>query len=252
MEEESKKKMSERPELSVILPAYNEGHVIEGTLDRVDSAVRQTGLRYEIVVVDDGSINGTKRKVANYANNNGHVKIVGYKKNMGKGHAIKTGFQYAKSNSVIFIDSDLDIDPQLILRYFEALIQGDIVIGSKWHPQSTIEIPLVRRLLSHAFNILARLLTGVRMRDTQTGLKAARKNALERVFSRLTVKRYAYDVELLAVANLYDLKVIEMPVNIRMNGLFNPKEIWRMFVDLLGIAYRLRFLKKWYLRAARA
>ena len=248
MEEESKKKMIERPELSVILPAYNESHIIEETLGRVDSAVRQTGLRYEIVVVDDGSMDGTKRKVANYANNNGHVKVVGYKRNIGKGHAIKTGFQCAKGNSVIFIDSDLDIDPQLILRYFEALIHGDIVIGSKWHPQSSVEIPLVRRMLSHAFNVLARLLTGVRLRDTQTGLKAVRKKVLERVFSRLTVKRYAYDVELLAVANLYGLRIVEMPVDIRVGGLFNPKEVWRMFVDLLGIAYRLR-ARKWYLRA---
>lgn len=239
--------MSERPELSVILPAYNESHVIEQTLDRVDNAVRHTGLNYEIVVVDDGSMDSTKRKVANYANNNGHVKVVGYKRNIGKGHAIKTGFQCAKGNSVIFIDSDLDIDPQLILRYFEALIHGDIVIGSKWHPQSSVEIPLVRRVLSHAFNILARLLTGVRLRDTQTGLKAVRKKVLEKVFSRLTVKRYAYDVELLAIANLYGLKVVELPVNMRMKALFNTKDLWNMFVDLLGIMYRLRVLR-WYQR----
>ena len=247
MEEESKR-MNDRPELSVVLPAFNEGHVIEQTLSRVDNAVRQTGLGYEIVVVDDGSLDDTKRKVDSYASNNGHVKVVGYKRNRGKGHAVKTGFQCAKGNAVIFIDSDLDIDPQLILRYFKALIHGDIVIGSKWHPQSSTKIPLVRRLLSYAFNVLTRLLTGVRLRDTQTGLKAVRKKALEKVFSRLIVKRYAYDVELLAVANLYNLKVVEMPVNIQIKGLFNLREVWRMFVDLLGIAYRLRVLKKWYLR----
>jgi len=240
--------MSEKPKLSVILPAYNEGHIIKETLDRVDNVVRQTGLGYEIVVVDDGSVDDTMVWARNYANNNGHVKVVGYRRNVGKGYAIKTGFQSAKGDAVIFLDSDLDIDPQSILRYFKALIQGDIVIGSKWHPQSNAEIPLVRRVLSHAFNILVRLLTGVRLRDTQTGLKAVRKKALERVFSRLTVKRYAFDAELLAVANIYGLKIVEMPVDIRMNGLFNPKEVWRMFVDLLGIAYKLRFLK-WYLRA---
>jgi len=242
--------MSERLELSVVLPAYNEGHVIEKTLERVDSVVRRTGLRYEIVVVDDGSLDDTKRKVSDYANNNGHIKVVGYEKNIGKGHAVKTGFQCAKGNAVIFIDSDLDIDPQLILRYFEALIQADIVIGSKWHPESSVEISLVRRLLSHAFNILVRLLTGVRLRDTQTGLKAVKKKALKKVFSRLAVSRYAYDVELLAVANLHGLRVVEMPVDIHMHArLFNPKEVWKMFVDLIGIAYRLRFLK-WYLSAA--
>jgi len=240
--------MSERLELSVILPAYNESRVIEETLDRVDNAIRQTGLSYEIVVVDDGSVDDTKRRVVNYASNNGHIKVVSYRRNIGKGHAVKTGFQRAKGNFVIFIDSDLDIDPQLIRRYFKALIQGDIVVGSKWHPQSHVEIPLVRRLLSLAFNILARLLTGVRLRDTQTGLKAVRKRALKKVFSRLAVKRYAYDVELLAVANLYGLRIVEMPIDIHMDSLFDPKDVWRMFVDLLGIAYRLRFLRKRYLR----
>lgn len=231
------------PELSVILPAYNEGHIIQETLDRVDNAVKQTGLRYEIVVVDDGSIDDTKRKVANYANKNGHVKVVGYKRNTGKGYAVRTGFQCSKGKSVIFIDSDLDIDPQLVLRYFKALIRGDIVIGSKWHPQSTVKIRLLRRILSHAFNILARILTGVRLRDTQTGLKAVRKKALEEVFSALSIRRYAYDVELLAVANLYGLKVVEMPIDMRVESFFNPKEVWRMFVDLLRIACRLRFLR---------
>jgi len=245
MEKESKK-MSERPELSVVLPAYNESHVIEETLNYVDTVVRQTGLGYEIVVVNDGSGDDTQRRVVNYAKYNGHVKVVGYKRNIGKGHAVKTGFQHAKGNAVIFIDSDLDIDPQVILRYFDALVQGDIVIGSKWHPQSSVEIPLVRRLLSRVFNVLVRLLTGVRLRDTQTGLKAVRRKALTRVFSRLAVKRYAYDVELLAVANLYGLRVVELPVNIRMDGLFSLDDVWRMFVDLLGISYRLR-VARWYL-----
>lgn len=236
--------MPERLRLSVILPAYNEGHVIKETLGRVDKAVKRTGLEYEIVVVDDGSADDTVRWARDYANRNGHVRVVGYKRNVGKGYAIKTGFRHAKGDAVIFLDSDLEINPQSVLRYFEALIQGDVVIGSKWHPQSNAEIPLGRKFLSHAFNILVRLLTGLRLKDTQTGLKAVRKKALERVFSRLTVERYAYDAELLAVANLYGLRIVEMPVDIRLNGFFNPKEILRMFVDLLGIAFKLRFLKR--------
>lgn len=240
MAKESRKEMGSKLELSVVLPTFNEAHIIERTLDRVDSTVQQTGLGYEIIVVDDGSKDNTRGKVVNYSNKNGHVKIVSYYKNSGKGHAIKTGFQHASGDIVVFIDSDLDIDPKQIICYSKALKDNDIAIASKWHPQSSVKIPLVRRLLSHAFNILVRLLTGVRLRDTQTGLKAVRKKALEKVFSRLAVKRYAYDVELLAVANLYGLKVVEMPVNIQVDGLFNLKDVWRMFVDLLGIAYRLR------------
>jgi hypothetical protein len=74
-----------------------------------------------------------------------------------------------------------------------------------------------------------------------------KKNVFVDIIPRLAVKRYAFDVELLAVANLFDLKVVELPVNIKLGASFNPKEMWRMFIDLLGIAYRLRILH-WYQR----
>ena len=240
---QSGKAMSNSPKLSLVMPTYNEGEAIEEAIHRVDSVVKQTGLKYELVVVDDGSMDDTRKKAINCANNNSHVKILGYERNMGKGHAIKTGFVHSTGDAVILIDSDLDIDPKQIMCYVEALEHGDVVIASKWHPRSHVEIPLMRRFLSHGFNVLVKLLTGVRVRDTQTGLKAVRRDALDEAFSRLAVKRYAFDVELLAMANLRGLKVVELPVNIRMRGLFNAKEIFMMFLDLLGIAYRLRISK---------
>jgi hypothetical protein len=90
-------------------------------------------------------------------------------------------------------------------------------------------------------------MTGVTLKDTQTGLKAVRRKPFEDIFPRLAVKRYAFDVELLTVANLYGLRVVEMPVKIRMQGLFSLREVWLMFRDLLGVAYRLRVLR-WYRR----
>jgi glycosyltransferase involved in cell wall biosynthesis len=242
--------MSGRPELSVVLPAFNEGDVIEKALNYVDSVVRGTGLKYEIIVVDDGSVDDTLRRAIDYAYKNRHVRVVGYEKNMGKGYAIKTGFKYAQGGAVVFIDSDLEIDPEQIVRYFKALDYGEIVVASKWHPRSRVDIPLLRRLLSYSFNVVTKLLTGVKLRDTQTGLKAVRRSALEKIFSKLVVKRYAYDVELLAVANLYGLRVVELPVNVHMHGLFSLREAWRMFFDLLGITYRLR-VTRWYQRALR-
>jgi glycosyltransferase involved in cell wall biosynthesis len=180
-----------------------------------------------------------------YASKNGHVKVVSYSKNLGKGYAVKKGFMQAVGEVVIFVDSDLDINLKGISRYVEALRHGDIVIASKWHPQSVVEMPLVRRLLSRGFNLLVRLLTGARLRDTQAGLKAMKKSALEKVFPRLSVERYAFDVELLIVANLYGLKVVEMPVDLQVQALFSLREMCRMFIDLLGIAYRLR-VTHWY------
>jgi glycosyltransferase involved in cell wall biosynthesis len=238
-------------ELSFVLPAYNEGDSIEGALDTLDRVVKDTGLRYEIVVVDDGSVDSTRLKAIRWANGNRHVRVIGYDRNLGKGYAIKKGFARASGDAVVFVDSDMEIDLKRVSSYVEALRHADIVVASKWHPESVVDIPLMRRVLGHGFNALVRLSTGVKLRDTQTGLKAINRKAFEGVFPRLAVKRYAFDVELLAVANLFGLRVVEMPVNVRLRGLFSAREVWRMFVDLLGISYRLR-VRRWYQRSPAA
>lgn len=230
-----------------VIPAYNEEDSIETALRSIDDAMQEK-LRYEIVVVNDGSRDKTLPKVITYASRNRHVKVIDCPKNMGKGHAVTAGFAQAAGEVVIFADGDTDIDLSTVSRYVACLQHGDIVIASKWHPQSVVEMPLVRRILSHGFNLLVRVFTGVKLRDTQSGLKAIRRTAFKDVFPRLAVKRYAFDVELLAVANLYGLKVVEMPVRLRMSAAFEPKDILRMFVDLLGIAYRLRVIR-WYQRS---
>ena len=233
--------------VSFVLPAFNEGAAIEDVLERLDSTVNGHGFRYEVVVVDDGSVDDTRSRASSYVSRNGHVRVVGYGSNVGKGFAVKTGFWKAVGDAVVFVDSDLDVDADQVERYVKALRHGDIVAGSKWHSDSVVEISFVRRLLSHGFNVLARLLTGVRVKDTQTGIKAVRREAFCEVFRRVSVKRYAFDVELLALARLFGLRVIEFPVNLKVKELFSFREVWRMFVDLLGIAYRLR-IKKCYQR----
>ena len=235
--------MTGSPELSLVMPAYNEADNIEMVVNRVDRIVRKTGLKYELIVVDDGSVDDTRVRAINFANNNGHTKVVSYSRNMGKGHAIKTGFAHSTGDALIFMDSDLDIDPRHIARYAEALRFGDIVIASKWHPQSRVKAPLIRRFLSHSFNALVKLLVGVKVSDTQTGLKAVKRNVMEKVFPRLAVKRYAFDVELLAVANIFGFKILELPVSIRLTRSFSVREWLRMLLDLIGIAYRLRIIK---------
>ena len=126
---------------------------------------------------------------------------------------------------MIFADGDMEIDLRTISKYLDALKYGDIVIASKRHRDSRVEVPVSRRILSEVFNGMVRFLTGVPLKDTQSGLKAMRKSAFIDVFPRLAVKRYAFDVELLAVANLYGLKVVEMPVNIKLDAKFKPKEM---------------------------
>jgi len=229
------------PELSFILPAYNEQDNIKQIAERMDQIMRPTKIKYEVIVVNDGSRDETAKRAFEYSKYNGHVRVLSYKKNMGKGYAIKAGFLKATGDIVVFIDSDLDIDPIQIDQYVEALKYGDIATASKRHPQSYVEMPLLRKISSLGFNMLVRSLTGLKMNDTQAGLKVCKRNRLEKVLSIVSVKRFAFDVEFFAVANLCGLKIIEMPVNIQVrNDSFKAKEILNMFIDLLGITYRLK------------
>ncbi|MCW4047209.1 MAG: glycosyltransferase [Candidatus Bathyarchaeota archaeon] len=234
-------------ELSFVIPAYNEEGSIQDALWTIDEVVKSKKLPYEIVVVDDGSQDNTFTMAKRYANRNGHVRVVSYSQNVGKGYAVKKGFMQSSGDIVVFADSDMDVDLGMITSYVDALKNGDIVVATKWHPDSHVYMPIKRRILSHGFNVLVRILTGANLKDTQVGLKAMRKSALATIFPRLCVKRYAFDVELLAVAKLYGLKIVEMPVQLRISESFRLREILKMFTDLLGIAYRLR-VTHWYQR----
>jgi len=238
---------ADKPEVSFVLPAFNEGAVIERALERLDRSVNGGGLRYEVVVVDDGSEDDTRVRALRYACGNSHVRVVGYDRNVGKGFAVRAGFWMCRGDVVVFVDSDLDVDFGVVRRFVDALRDADIAISSKWHRDSVVDASFVRRLLSRGFNVLVRLLTGLRVCDTQCGVKAVRRRVFERVFRRLSVKRYAFDVELLVLARLYGLRVVELPVRVKLRSRFSFREVWRMFLDLLGIAYRLR-VKRWYQR----
>ena len=232
-------------ELSFVIPAYNEEVFIENTLGTLDLAIKEKVVQYEIVVVDDGSKDKTFTKAMKYAKKNGHVKVIRYDRNVGKGFAIKTGVMNSVGDAVIFIDGDMEIDLNTISTYVEALKNADVVIATKWHPESMVSMPFSRKIMSRTFNILVRILTGFNLKDTQVGLKVMNRKAVDIIFPKLAVKRYAFDVELLAVAKLSGLKVVEMPVKLKLVSSFKPAEVWHMFVDLLGIAYRLR-ITRWY------
>jgi len=229
--------------ISIVMPAYNEADCIEKGVADVDKQFEALSQDYEIIVVDDGSNDGTRKIVEDLTHK--RVKLVGYERNQGKGHAIKLGLYNATGQIAFLIDSDSEIKAKDLMNYVDALESADFVIGSKRHPLSTVHTPAMRRFLSLGFNVLERLLTGVHATDTQAGLKAARSAALYQVLPLLSVKRYAFDAELLAVASLFDFRIKELPVNVDLKATFSTKQVFRMLVDLLGIAYRLR-IRHWY------
>src|SRR4030065_1830500 len=119
--------MMSKVELSFVIPAYNEESFIENALGTLEEAVKSRKLQYEIVVVDDGSNDKTLQRATTYANRNGHVRVVSYNNNVGKGYAIKKGFMQKNGEGVVFADSDMDIDLGTVTTYVYALKKGACV-----------------------------------------------------------------------------------------------------------------------------
>jgi glycosyltransferase involved in cell wall biosynthesis len=228
------------------MPAYNEEEHIEASVRAVHTALEQLGYQHEIIVVDDGSKDKTRSIAAQLAQQLS-LRVIGYDRNMGKGHALRYGAQFAQGQVTIMIDSDREIKLPDFPTYLQQLQHADMLIASKRHPKSIYKAPIMRKLLSTGFHILTEILTGIKTSDTQSGLKAIRTQELKRLLPLLSVKKYAFDIELIAVASLIKLRIGELPVEIHMGARFSLKHVVRMFVDLLGIAYRLR-VKRWYQR----
>ena len=235
--------------ISVIIPVYNEESKISSVLSHIKDVLGETQLDYELIVINDGSTDKTELVIKEQEKLDKRVRVLSYNQNKGKGHAVKMGILSSKGDVVSFLDGDLNISPHEIKNYVKELEGCDLVIASKSHPLSIISAPRVRKMLSKMFSILVRLAVGIPIKDTQSGLKVGNGAALRKIFNVMLVKRYAFDVEMLAIASKLNLKIKESPINITLDGSFNMGEIFKMFIDVLGISYRLRIIhfyqKKW-------
>ncbi len=234
--------------LSVIVPAYHQEKTIAKDLRRIESVLRQIRLPYEIICVVDGLVDKTYEKAQKLTSPT--LKVVGYEVNRGKGHAVRYGMRSAKGDYVAFIDAGMELNPNglsMILEHLE-WYGADIIVGSKRHPASKVNYPLIRRITSWGYQMVVRLLFGINVTDTQVGLKIFKKEVLQKTLPRLLVKQYAFDVEMLAVAyHLGFQKIFEAPVQIKYNfkdltHASTLKSIYYMLWDTLAVFYRLRIL----------
>ena len=229
--------------ISVIIPVFNEESKISSLLARIKNILSEISLEYELIVINDGSTDNTGKVILEEERLDKRVKVLSYDENRGKGHAVKMGVLSSKGDVVSFVDGDLDISPAQIKDYLKELEGCDLVIASKAHPLSVINAPIIRKILSKTFNILVRMAVGIDIKDTQSGLKVGNGSALRKIFKVMLVKRYAFDVEMLAIASNLNLKMKESPINMTLNSSFNIAEMIKMFIDVLGISYRLRIIR---------
>lgn len=247
--------------LSVIVPAYKQSKTIKKDLENIDDTLSQ-GLKdydYEIICVVDGHDDDTFKQAKKVKSKK--VKILGYDANRGKGYAVRFGMARSKGELVSFLDAGMDISPKGIMMLMAHMewYNADIIVGSKRHPVSRVNYPLFRHVLSIGYHFISKLLFGLSLTDTQSGIKIFKRKVLEKILPRLLVKRYAMDIEMLAVANHLGFKrIYEAPIEVtfdKKNSKIKWDTILRMSWDSMAVFYRLKILnyysdgnrKKWIL-----
>ncbi len=236
--------------ISVIMPAHNEGYHIYQNLKETQEVFEKAGCDYEIVLVNDGSSDNTSLEALKAANESSRIKLVEIKENHGKGHALKEGFNHVTGDVTIFLDADLDIHPNQLQILFNImrLEKADVVIGSKRHPQSRLNYPWHRKLISNIYALMLLCLFRLPLKDTQSGLKIYKTEVLKKVFPIILCKRYAFDVEILANAHHLGYRVVEAPIilnyrRVQKWGRIRLRDLYYSGIDTLAIFYRMYILR---------
>lgn len=235
--------------LSVIVPAYKQEKTIAQDLRRIEKVLKQIRYGYEVICVVDGKTDKTYQNAKKAASSK--IKVVGYKENRGKGHAVRYGMARASGDPVAFIDAGMDIDPNglsMLLEHFE-WYDSDVIVGSIRHSASRVfNYPLKRKALSIGYHTLTKVFFGLRITDSQRGIKIFKRKVLEKVLPRLVVKKYAFDIEMLAAArrlgfvNIHDGPVILNGASLKSSSV-KFGTIWSMLLDTLAVFYRLHILR---------
>ncbi|MDY6931243.1 MAG: glycosyltransferase [Halobacteriota archaeon] len=237
-------------EISFVVPAYNEGGRIFSNLIECENILSELDLDYEIIVVNDGSLDNTFKEAASVDSD--RIDVTGYPDNRGKGYAILHGIKRAKGDLITFIDADFDLNPYQVKTFIEYMEEreADVVIGSKRHPLSDIDYPIGRKFFSKGYNLMLKGMFNLTLSDTQVGLKLFKREVLEEIAPLMHVKRYAFDVEILANASRLGYKIVEAPIVLNFQrsmkwGRIRAKDIFCMAVDTTAVAYRFHILQKW-------
>ncbi len=236
------------PLVSVVIPAFNEASLVARCVDETVATLDGLGFRHEVIVVDDGSDDGTADLARAVADGYPNVRVVGHEVNRGKGSALIRGAGAAVGDLVLFMDADLEVHPRQLRLLWRTMEEtgADVVIGSKLHPESKIDYPADRRVLSYGYYWLVRALFHLPVHDTQTGLKLYRRAVLSRVLPRLVIKRYAHDLEVLVNVHRLGYTIAEAPVvvtRIRPFPRVGVRDAWHVAWDTAAIFYRTYILR---------
>jgi dolichyl-phosphate beta-glucosyltransferase len=230
-------------DLSIVIPAYNEAARLAPTLERVLDYLAGRKLSSEVLVVDDGSADRTAEVAAGFAGRG--VRLLSQGANRGKGAALRSGVLASRGERVLLLDADLSTPIEDLERLSPHLAEAQVVLGSRAAPGANVTVhqPIYRELMGRTFNLLIRLL-GVRgFRDTQCGFKLLDGEVARRLFQDLKTERFAYDVELVWLAQRRGYRVVEVGVtwaNSPRSSVDPIQDSARMLWDVAVMRFRHR------------
>jgi glycosyltransferase involved in cell wall biosynthesis len=200
---------------SIVIPAYNESVRLQPTLHALLRHIQEQSWDAEILVVNDGSTDDTAQIVREYGKLHPQVLLVENPGNRGKGFSVRNGMLHAHGDICLFSDADLSSPITEAQKLFDAITQGaDIAIGSRWlrAELQTERQPLYRQAFGRIYNLMLRIVLGLRFADTQCGFEAFRRDAAQRIFPLQRIERWGFDPEILFLAKRAGLRVEEVPV----------------------------------------
>ncbi len=228
---------------SIVIPAYNEGARLGATLDKVLGYVRSKQWNAEVIVVNDGSRDNTAEIVRTLAREDPSVRLVQNPGNRGKGYSVRNGMLTAQGEVIVFSDADLSSPIEEMPKLLDAIAAGaEIAIGSRWlrTELQTQRQSLHRQLFGRIYNLLQRMILGLRFKDTQCGFKALTRRAAHTILPLQRIDRWGFDPEILFLARKFGFRVTEVPViwghsgGTRLHPLVDGA---RMFQELLRIRW---------------
>lgn len=230
-------------ELSIIVPAYNEERRLPSALQQIFDYVATKPFASEVIVVDDGSSDRTPAILAEWREREPQLRVVRHERNLGKGAAVRTGMLAACGRYALFTDTDLSAPIGEADKLLAAIEAGaDVAFGSRALDRSLIQVrqSAFREFGGKVFNLLVRVLTGLRFADTQCGFKAFARERARPIFEQQTILDFGFDPEILYLAERRKLALREIPVlwshsaDTRVRFL---RDAWRMFLALVRIRW---------------
>ena len=229
--------------LSIVIPCYNEQERLPRTIEQVERYLDGKGVSYELILVDDGSSDGTRTVMDEAAGRNSFVRLEALPRNRGKGRALAEGVAVAKGSEILVTDADLSTPIDELPKLQAELDKGaGVAIGSRALPGSRVEVsqPVYRVLMGKAFNLLVQVVLLPGIWDTQCGFKLFRADVAHEAFAELTTDGFGYDPEVLYRAKRRGVRIAEVPVVWRNSAPTKVSPI-KSSLDMFRHVLRIRF-----------